>query len=145
MSDNFWARKLGLATAPAAAPSFQRSNELFPLYTAPAVAQGAVPSEQMAVPQGQTPQAQEYTPSVRLKQGEMCPGCGSDTYFRSQPSAMPICAQCGYNPRFEQSGYGERSLPTQKGEKVAAARQVAGGQTMQAAIATLNTGGGERI
>ncbi|WPH58215.1 hypothetical protein SEA_LUCKYSOCKE_140 [Streptomyces phage LuckySocke] len=144
MSDNFWARKLGLSnTAPAPAP-FQRSNELYPLYTAPQVAQGAVPSQQGAVPQGQV-QTEEYTPSVRLKQGETCPGCGGDKYFRATPANMPTCGDCGYNPRFEQSGYGERSLPTQKGEKVAAARQVAGGQTMQASLAVLQTGGGEHI
>lgn len=144
MSDNFWARKLGIDTSPAPAP-FQRTNELFPLYTAPQVAQGAVPSEQMAVPQGQAPQAQEYTPSVRLKQGETCPGCGGDKYFRPSPSFMPTCGDCGYNPRFEQSGYGERSLPTQKGDNVAASRQVQGGQTMQASIAALVAGQGERI
>ncbi len=145
MSDNFWARKLGMTNASPAPAPFQRSNELFPLYTTPAVAQGAVPSEQMAVPQGQTPQAQEYTPSVRLKQGETCPGCGGDKYFRPSPSIMPTCGDCGYNPRFEQSGYGERSLPSQKGEKVAAARQVTGGQTMETSIAILNSGGGERV
>ncbi len=143
MSENYWARKLGLSNAPAPAP-FQSTTELYPLYTAPTVAQGAVPSQQVAVPQGQV-QTQEYTPSVRLKQGEMCPGCGGDKYFRAQPSAMPVCGECGYNPRFEQSGYGERSLPTQKGDKVAAARQVAGGQTMQSSLAELQAGGGVHL
>lgn len=143
MTDNFWARKLGVNDAPSPAP-FQRSTELFPLYTSPAMAQGAVPSQQVAVPQGQTPQAQEYTPSVRLKQGEICPGCGSDRYFRPQPSYMPTCGDCGYNPRFEQSGYGERSLPTKKGEATPS-RQVMGGQTMEASIAALRAGGGEHI
>jgi hypothetical protein len=144
MSDNFWARKLGLSQAPAPAP-FQSTTELYPLYTSPTVEQGAVPSQQVAVPQGQAPQAQEYTPNVRLKHGDTCPGCGGDKYFRPSPSIMPTCGDCGYNPRFEQSGYGERSLPTQKGDKVAAARQVAGSQTMQASLATLNAGGGEHI
>lgn len=144
MSDNFWARKLGIDTSPAPAP-FQRTNNPFPLYTAPEVAQGAVPSQQVAVPQGQVQETQEYAPSVRLKQGEVCPGCGGDKYFRPSPNIMPTCGECGYNPRFEQSGYGERSLPTQKGEKVAAARQATGGQTMAASIAALNAGQGERI
>ncbi len=143
MTDNFWARKLGVITAPGPAP-FQQSTELFPLYTAPTVAQGAVPSQQVAVPQGQTPQAQEYTPSVRLKQGDTCPGCGSDKYFRPSPNFMPTCGECGYNPRFEQSGYGERSLPTKKGEATPA-RQVMGGQTMEASIAALKVGQGEHI
>ncbi len=142
MSD-FWAKKLGVATPPAPVP-FQRSTELYPLYTAPAVAQGAVPSEQMAVPQGQVQQAQEYTPSVRMKQGENCPGCGSDTYFRASPSHMPICGECGYNPRFEQQAYGAPTLKADP-KDVAPARQAGGGQTMQAAIATLQTGGGEHI
>lgn len=142
MSDNYWARKLGLTTAPAPAP-FQRSTELYPLYTAPTVEQGAVPAQQVAVPQGQD-QTQEYTPSVRMKQGELCPGCGSDLYFRPTPNTMPTCGACGFNPRFEQSGYGERSLKTEPGQAKPAA-QVAGGQTMQAAIATLNAGGGEHI
>lgn len=142
MSDNFWARKLGATTAPASAP-FQASTELYPVYTTPQVAQGAVPSQQVAVPQGQV--QEEYSPAVRLKQGDICPGCGGDKYFRPSPNIMPTCGDCGYNPRFEQSGYGERSLPTQKGEKVAAARQVQGGQTMQSSIAALVAGQGERI
>lgn len=142
MSDNFWARKLGATTSPAPAP-FRPSNELFPLYTTPTMGQGAVPPEQMAVPQGQV--QEEYTPSVRLKSAEVCPGCGSNTYFRVTPNTMPVCGTCNYNPRFEQSGYGERSLRSEPGQ-VAASRQVAGqGQTMQAAIATLNAGGGERV
>lgn len=144
MSDNYWARKLGVANAAPAPAPFQASNELFPLYSPSEVAQGTVPSQQMGVPQGQIPQ-EEYRPAVRLKQGEMCPGCGSDKYFRPSPNYMPTCGACGFNPRFEQSGYGERSLPTQAGDKVAAAAQVAGGQTMQASLALLQAGGGEHI
>lgn len=142
MSDNFWARKLGANTSPAPAP-FRPSNELFPLYTAPAVGEGAVPPQQMAVSQGQV--QEEYRPSVRLKQADVCPGCGSNTYFRVTPNTMPVCGTCNYNPRFEQSGYGERSLRAEPGQ-VAAAQQVQGqGQTMQAAIALLNAGQGERV
>lgn len=142
MSDNFWARKLGANTSPAPAP-FRPSNELFPLYTPPTVGQGAVPDQQMAVSQGQV--QEEYRPSVRLKQAEMCPGCGNNTYFRVTPNTMPVCGTCNYNPRFEQSGYGERSLRSEPGQ-VAASQQVSGqGQTMQAAIAMLNAGGGERV
>lgn len=143
MSDNFWARKLGVpSSAPAPSP-FQKSNELYPLYTSPTVEQGAVPSQQVAVPQGQVPQ-EEYRPAVRLKQGELCPGCGSDKYFRPSPNYMPTCGACGFNPRFEQSGYGVRSVQSDP-KDVAPSRQTGGGQTMQAAIATLNAGGGERI
>lgn len=143
MSDNFWARKLGVAnTAPAPAP-FRASTELYPLYSPPTVAQGAVPSQQMAVPQGPVPQ-EEYRPAVRLKQGQTCPGCGGDKYFSPLPSYMPTCGDCGFNPRFEQSGYGERSLKTEPGQATPA-HQVAGSQTMQAALVTLNAGGGEHI
>jgi len=142
MSD-FWAKKLGLSTAPAPAP-FQRSTELYPLYTTPTVAQGAVPPEQMAVPQGQIPQ-QEYTPSVRMSKADTCPGCGGDKYFRPSPSIMPTCGDCGYNPRFEQQAYGAPTLRADP-KDVAPARQAdLGGQTMQAAIAALNAGQGEHI
>lgn len=143
MSDNYWARKLGLPNAAPAPAPFRASNELYPLYSPPEVAQGAVPSQQMAVPQGQIPQ-QEYTPTVRLKQGQICPGCGSDKYFSSLPNYMPTCGSCGFNPRFEQSGYGERSLKTEPGQAKAAV-QVPGGQTMQASLAVLQAGGGEHI
>lgn len=141
MSDNFWARKLGLNSAPAPAP-FRSSNELYPLYTSSEMGQGAVPSQPMAVSQGQV--QEEYAPDVRLKQGQTCPGCGGDKYFSPSPSYMPVCGECGYNPRFEQSGYGERSLRTEPGQATPS-RQTAGGQTMQAAIAVLNAGGGEHI
>jgi len=54
------------------------------------------------------------------------------------------CGECGYHPRFEQSGYGERSLQTKPGE-AKPARQSGDSQTMQGAIATLNAGGGEHL
>jgi hypothetical protein len=142
MTDNFWARKLGMTNAPAPVP-FQPSTELYPVYTAPPVAQGAVPSQQMAVPQGQIPQ-QEYTPSVRMKQGDICPGCGGDKYFRAQPSAMPICGDCGYNTRFEQQAYGAPTLKADP-KDVAPAKQTGGGQTMQQSLAILQAGGGEHL
>jgi hypothetical protein len=97
----------------------------------------------MAVPQGQIPQ-QEYTPSVRMKQGDICPGCGGDKYFRAQPSAMPICGDCGYNTRFEQQAYGAPSLKADP-KDVAPARQAGGGQTMQQSLAILQAGGGEHL
>lgn len=146
MSDNFWAKKLGVSNAPVSQP-FHRSNELYPLYTAPQPEQEAVPSQQVAVPQGQAqPQPQEtYTPTVRMKQGERCPGCGGDKYFRASPNVMAHCGECGYNSRFEQSAYGAPTLRGDANAPVAASRQVSGGQTMQASIAALNAGGGEHI
>ncbi|APC46345.1 hypothetical protein HWB05_gp083 [Streptomyces phage BRock] len=143
MSDNFWARKLGVNNAPATQP-FHRSNELYPLY---APVPETVPSQPVPVPQGQAvPQPQEtYSPTVRMKQGETCPGCGGDKYFRSSPSHMPTCGECGYNPRFEQSAYGAPTLRGDANAPVAASRQVSGGQTMQGAIQALQQGLGEHI
>jgi hypothetical protein len=54
------------------------------------------------------------------------------------------CGECGYHPRFEQSGHGERSLNTKPGEATPA-RQSGDSQTMQGQIATLNAGGGDHI
>jgi hypothetical protein len=144
MSDNFWARKLGAVENTAPAPAYVPTQELYPLYTTPAPQQGTVPSQQMAAPQGQVPE-QEYVPSVRLKQGGICPGCGSDTYFSPSPSIMPICGDCGFNPRFEQEGYGAPTLRGDGATPVAASRQVAGTQTMRGAISELMAGRGERI
>lgn len=142
MSDNFWARKLGAVEA-APAPVYVPTQELYPLYTAPAPQQGTVPSQQMAAPQGQVP-LQEYVPSVRMKQGDICPGCGSDTYFSASPNHMPVCGDCGFNPRFEQQGYG---APTLKSETPAApAKQVPNQPfSLKGAVAVLNNGGGEHI
>jgi hypothetical protein len=101
------------------------------------------------IPQ-QTPQApsipqqnQDYTPSVRLKEGGRCPGCMSDKYMQYGSYAV-ACGECGYHPRFEQSGYGERSLQTKPGE-AQPARQSGDSQTMAGAIVTLNAGGGDHI
>lgn len=129
---SFWAEKLGIdpATKSTAPPL---SRDLFPMYNRPA------PLPQMP----STPQ-QEYTPSVRLKQGSICPGCGSDKYIGQHGSYAVACGECGYHPRFEQSGYGERSLMSQPGE-VAPARQNTNSSTMQASIAALNAGLGEHI
>lgn len=86
---------------------------------------------------------QSYQPGIRLKQGGSCPYCGSDKYMPHGNYAI-ACAECGYHPRFEQSGHGERSLKTAPGE-AQAARQSGDFQTMQSAIATLNVGGGDHI
>lgn len=128
---SFWANKLnGEPVKPPVIPS----RDMFMVNTAP-------------IPQ-QTPQSpsipnQEYKPSVRLKEGGRCPGCGSDRYMTMGSYAI-ACGECGYHPRFEQSGYGEKSLSSKPGE-AQAARQSGDSQTMQGAIATLNAGGGEHI
>lgn len=129
---SFWAEKLNgtPSVTPAVVP---QSRELYGLYNTP------------QAPVYQTvPAPQEYTPTVRLIQGSVCPGCQSTRYLGSIGSRAVACPDCGYHPRFEQSGYGERSLHSQPGQ-VSAARQPIGGQTMKASIALLNAGGGEHL
>lgn len=129
---SFWANKLnGEPVKPVTIPS----RELFTAYGLPITPQQA--------PQQQSIPDQEYKPSVRLKEGGRCPGCGSDKYMTMGSYAI-ACGECGFHPRFEQSGYGERSLQTKPGEATPA-RQSGDSQTMQGAIATLNAGGGDHI
>lgn len=130
---SFWANKLNnepVKTNPIP------SRDLFSLYNSQ-----TLPAE--TPQQASIPQNQEYTPSVRLKEGGRCPGCGSDKYMTMGSYAI-ACGECGYHPRFEQSGYGERSLNTKPGE-AQPARQSGDSQTMQGAIATLNAGGGDHL
>lgn len=97
--------------------------------------------------QYQSPQ-QAYIPSVRMTEGSICPGCGSDKYPKAEKVMngfkQGVCAECGYHPSFQQSGYGVPSLKSNPGEATPA-RQVRGGQTMQQSIALLNAGGGEHL
>ena len=86
---------------------------------------------------------EDYKPKARLKQGGNCPDCGSDKYLPYGSYAI-ACGECGYHPRFEQSGHGERSLQTKPGE-AQPARQAGDSQTMQGSIAILNSGGGDHI
>lgn len=125
---NFWANKLAGAEV---APEPQLPRGLF--YNTPA-----------PLPQPTVPQMQTYTPSVRLIQGSTCPGCGSNNYRGNVGSYAISCSECGYHPRFEQTGYGTRSLASDTGTATPA-RQVAGSQTMRGAIALLNAGAGEHI
>lgn len=129
---SFWAQKLGMTTQ-SNTPVPSPSRDLFPMYNGPAPSPVTAP----------TPQ-QTYTPTVRLKQGSICPGCGSDKYMGQHGSYAIACGECGFHPRFEQSGYGERSLSSQPGE-VQASRQPANTQTMARAIQMLNAGQGEHI
>jgi len=69
---SFWANKLNnepVKTAPVP------SRDLFSLYNSPAI-------PQQAPQQHSIPANQEYQPSVRLKEGGHCPGCGSDKYMQ---------------------------------------------------------------
>lgn len=127
---SFWASKInGTPPPPAPIPS----RDMF-------IAPQPIPQTQYQ-PQQSIPQ--EYQPTVKLKQGGICPGCGSDKYMQLGERAV-ACGECGYHPRFEQSGYGERSLSIEKGA-VKMARQAGDHQTMQGSLAILETGGGEHI
>jgi len=128
---SFWANKLNNEPV---RPTNIPSRDMFGVNPAP------IPQQ---TPQPQSIPNQEYVPSVRLKEGGRCPGCGSDKYMTMGSYAV-ACAECGYHPRFEQSGYGERSLNTKPGE-AQPARQSGDSQTMQGAIATLNAGGGDHL
>ena len=130
---SFWANKLNNEPV---RQNTVPSRDLYSLYSSP-IPPAETP-QQFSIPQNQ-----EYTPSVRLKEGGRCPGCGSDKYMTMGSYAI-ACGECGYHPRFEQSGYGERSLQTKPGE-AKPARQSGDSQTMQGAIATLNAGGGEHL
>jgi ribosomal protein S27AE len=127
---SFWAEKLSGVATPA--PTVVPSRNLYGLYTTP-------------VPQPQTVSYEEdYTPSVRMTKGSTCPGCGSDRYLGSIGDRAVSCGECGYHPRFEQTGYGTRSLPSDAGAATPA-RQSGDRQTMRTAIAILNQGGGEHL
>lgn len=128
---SFWANKLNNEPVKNTVPS----RDLYGIYNSPPIPQ--------QTPQPQSIPNQEYVPSVRLKEGGRCPGCGSDKYMTIGSYAV-ACAECGYHPRFEQSGYGERSLQTKPGEATPA-RQSGDSQTMAGAIVTLNQGGGDHL
>lgn len=128
---SFWENKLnGTDNAQPVIPS----RNLYGVYQSP--------MPQQHIPQGNQAQEQ-YQPTVRLKQGSNCPDCGSDKYMTHGSYAI-ACAECGYHPRFEQSGHGEKSLTTKPGQATPA-RQPAVTQTMAASIAVLNAGGGDHI
>lgn len=131
---SFWANKLN-GTPPPAPPI--PSRDLYVVYQPPGQSVQVDYIPEKPVP------TEGYTPSVRLKQGSICPGCGSDKFMQLGERAV-ACPECGYHPRFEQSGYGERSLSVEKGS-VQNARQAGDHQTMQGSLATLNAGGGEHI
>lgn len=130
---SFWANKLnGTPPPPPPIPSRDMFFTTQSLPQAPEAQWQSIPGK-----------PDEYQPSVRLKQGGTCPGCGSDKYMQVGDRAV-ACGECGYHPRFEQSGYGERSLFVEKGA-VQAARQSGDHQTMAGSIANLNSGGGDHI
>jgi hypothetical protein len=127
---SFWADKLN---GQPITPTPVISRDLYPAtYIPSAPAQQTVPA------------TQSYTPTVRLVQGSTCPGCGSDRY-RTNGSYAVACGECGYHPRFEQSGYGTPSLSSAHGSAIAARQIDSQGSSMHASIAELNAGGGVHL
>lgn len=125
---SFWANKLNGTPQKPVVPS----RDLFGIYT-PRVSPPETVSEET------------YTPTVRLTQGGNCPGCGSENYRANVGSYAIACPECGYHPRFEQTGYGEGSLRT-AGQKAAPAKQIHDeGFSLKGAFAELNAGGGAHM
>ena len=129
---SFWANKLN-GTTPPSVP--MPTRDLYGMYN-PVTTQQALPVQNSI--------QQEYTPTARLKKGGYCPGCGSDKYMQHGNYAV-ACGECGYHPRFEQSGYGTPSLSSPNGKPATPARQSSDHQTMNGQLAVLNSGGGDHI
>lgn len=141
---SFWANKLnGVKTTPIAPVA---NRELYGLYNPPV-------SQQQHIPETFQPQEQ-YQPSVPMTPGSTCPGCGSTSYstkVQGHPGT-PACPDCGYHPRFQQSGYSRPRKVTPmsafgQAQQAAAtpARQTGDSSNLKASIAALNAGQGEHI
>lgn len=89
------------------------------------------PTPQQSAPQTVSEQV-AYTPTVRTIQGGFCPGCGSENYRGNFGSYAIACPECGYHPRFQQSGYGEPHLEDKGASR---SRQTGDSQTMDASVA----------
>lgn len=131
---NFWASRLGVSQP--AAPQQQ------PVSAPALVPWWANDYAQYVQPQTPQPQAQEPTAepepggwgtiagSMRkaksAKLSDVCPECGSGNMFRPEgsPNAMLQCYECGYNPRFSQTG-GQGGMPSGESGPATPARQLA--------------------
>lgn len=79
----------------------------------------------------------QYTPSVRMVEGDSCPQCGTDSY-RTYGSYAITCIECGYHPRFTQEGSGIR-IPREAGVIATPARQLdSGGTNLRGQIEQFN-------
>lgn len=133
----FWANKLNGGTY---TPPVSPVRTLNPAnYPQPVSSHQTVPVEPY-----RGPTEPQYVPSVRMIQGDNCPGCGSTNYRGRVGDRAIACPECGFHPRFEQTGYGTPSLRAEAGQATPA-RQPANTSNLKASIALLNAGGGERI
>jgi hypothetical protein len=122
---SFWENKLN-GKPPAATPPPQRG--LYLQYQ-------PVQEQLLVVPQ--QPTSEEYKPSVRLTQGNICPQCSSDNYMNYGSYAI-ACDTCGYHPRFQQEGSGVH-VPKEPGKKAQPARQIdSAGTNLRGQIAQMN-------
>lgn len=142
---NFWANALGIQQPAAPVPQ-QVAPPVQPWYAPPAYPSAPPPQQFVPqVPAGQPYPGHPQAPVVeeqggwgtiegstkRAKSARMdtvCPECGNDKYFRPEgmPSAMAQCYECGYNPRFSQTG-GQGGLPSDQSVPASPARQIASG------------------
>ena len=121
MSD-FWAKRLGAATAPAAAPApAPATNAGSPWWSVPTPA--ATPPASQATPDNGygsgIPSVDEQqafsnlihqenyttTKAQSARDGERCPNCDGPNYLHigGLKTRAKRCFDCGYNPMFEQS------------------------------------------
>lgn len=127
---SFWANKLnGMPVEQTPLPT---TRELYP----PFVPQQNIMQQHLPAPQP------VYTPTSRTTKGSICPGCGSDKYLGRHGDRAVACGECGYHPRFEQSGYLE---PNIRSDEATASRQSGDRQTVQDGLNLLNSGGGDHI
>lgn len=135
---NFWATRLGVAApapaqqpAPVAAPATPKpwwAND-YSQFT-------QQPPQQSAPVQQQAPEPEQtggwgtikgsLAKARSARSTETCPECESSNIFRpvGMPNAMAQCYECGYNPRFSQTG-GQGGLPSSESGPATPARQLA--------------------
>lgn len=141
---NFWATKVLGAGAPAPAqqvpPAFQPQAPVAAPAATPWWANDYTQALQQVQPQQQVPHQPapeeqagmwgtvkgSMSKAKSARSSETCPECGTGNIFRpeGQPNAMLQCYECGYNPRFSQTG-GAGGLPSDASGPATPARQLA--------------------
>lgn len=138
---SFWANKLNGTTPTQQAPL---SRDLYGMYRP--VEQ---PIQQPNFNPGPQQPLDNYSPSVPMTPSSMCPGCGSSNYIGVPVEGRTAaCPDCGYHPRFRQSGYSTPRRTTGlrvEGNTAQPARQTSDSSSLNASIAMLNAGQGTHI
>lgn len=123
---NFWSQ---VAAAPAAAPAPVAGYSPSPFFAppqpfqAPSQAPAAVEAPEVPGQWGSIAASTAKAQSSRLTQ--TCPECNSGNFFapHGQPNMMPVCYNCGYNPRFSQMTAGG-GLPSDSSAPARPAKQM---------------------